>query len=182
MKQLILFIGWAICVLPSFPADKIEHAQIVYYDIKGSSDVELRKSMNELRPRDPYDGNRPVDSYTDWHISWNWLGYGNYNCDLASVTASFKIKITMPRWKDQSNASPELVAKWEKYMECLVSHEKKHVDIVVNNYPKVLNAIQNSTCSTAEQEAQKILALLRKYSAEYDRETKHGTLQGAMFP
>jgi predicted secreted Zn-dependent protease len=64
----------------------IEHAQVIYYDITGSTESELRKSMDQLRPKDPYDNNRPVDAYTDWYISWNWPGYGTDNCDLTAAS------------------------------------------------------------------------------------------------
>lgn len=160
----------------------IEHAQIIYYDIAGSTADELRASMNQLRPNDPYDGDKPVDSYTDWYISWNWPGYGTENCDLSAANVTYTINITMPRWIPPADASPELIAKWEKYIQNLTFHEKGHVDNVVNNYSSVNTAIQNASCLTAEAEAQKALVALREFDASYDNETDHGKTQGAVFP
>jgi hypothetical protein len=48
--------------MPATDPVKIEHAQVSYYEIAGSTANELRHSMDELRPRDPYDNNRPVDA------------------------------------------------------------------------------------------------------------------------
>jgi len=160
----------------------IEHVQVIYYDITGSTESELRKSMNQLRPKDPYDNNRPVDAYTDWYISWNWPGYGIDTCDLTAAVVSYKIKLTVPRWQAPANASHELIAKWDKYIQSLVLHEKGHVENVVNNYLSVKTAIQSATCTTADAAGQKALEPLRKFDSSYDSETKHGATQGAIFP
>jgi predicted secreted Zn-dependent protease len=160
----------------------IEHAQIIYYDITGSTASELRVSMNKSRPKDPYDGNKPVDAYTDWYISWNWPGYGTDHCDLSAAVVEYKIKVFIPRWNPPAEASSQLIAKWEKYIESLVLHEKGHVENIFKNYLSVKTAIQSATCSTAEAAAQKALEPLRKFDSSYDRETKHGMTQGAVFP
>jgi predicted secreted Zn-dependent protease len=169
-------------VAPLTGEASIEHAEIIYYDITGSTANELRRSMDKLRPKDPYDGNKPVDSYTDWYISWNWPGYGTDPCDLSAAVVTYTIKVIMPRWKAPANAFPELVAKWEKYIQSLVLHEKEHVTNIANNYLHVKTAIQSGTCSTAEAKAQKALDVLREFDSRYDRETKHGETQGAVFP
>jgi len=160
----------------------IEHAQIVYYDITGSNARELRESMNRLRPKDSSDGNKAVDALTDWYISWNWPGYGTDDCNLSAAVVTYKIKVIMPRWQVSIDASLELVAKWETYIQNLTLHEQKHVDIIVDNYLSVRSAIQSATCSAAEQEGQKALDSLRELGSSYDRETKHGETQGVIFP
>jgi len=70
----------------------IENAQIIYYDITGSTANELRTSIDMLRPKDPFWDFRPVDAYTAWHISWNWPGYGTDTCDLTAAVISYEIK------------------------------------------------------------------------------------------
>jgi predicted secreted Zn-dependent protease len=160
----------------------MEHAQIIYYDITGATEDELRQSMNQLGPKDPYDNNRPVDAYTDWDISWNWPGYGTDNCDLTAAIVSYKIKMTVPRWKMPVDASQELIAKWEKYIQSIALHEKEHIDNIVNNYLSVKTAIESATCTTADEAAQNALVPLRKFDSDYDRATKHGATQGVVFP
>lgn len=160
----------------------IEHAQIVYYDVNGSTAHELRTSMNKLRPKDPHTDNHPVDAYTDWYISWNWPGYGTENCDLSAAHVTYSIKVILPRWVQPIDVSSELIIQWETYIQNLLIHEKGHVDNVVNNYLSVDAAIQSATCSTANAQAEKALATLREFDLNYDRETKHGETQGAVFP
>jgi len=160
----------------------IEHTNIIYYDITGSTAGELRESMDRLRPKDPYDGNRPVDVYTDWHIKWNWPGYGTDDCDLSAAVVTYEIKVTLPRWKAPADANPELIARWEQYIQNLVFHEKGHIDNIVNNYLDMKIAIQGATCSTADAAAQKALEPLREFDANYDSQTNHGANQGVVFP
>jgi len=160
----------------------IENVQVIYYDITGSTERELRKSLDQTRPKDPYDNNRPVDAYTDWYISWNWPGYGTDSCDLTAAVVSYKIKLTVPRWEAPANASPELITKWGKYIQSIVLHEKGHVENIVYNYLSVKTAIQSATCSTADAAGQDALVTLRKFDSTYDRQTKHGATQGAVFP
>src|SRR5512134_1056049 len=101
---LALFLNiLAACTQPPVDRTLMEHAQITYYDITGATADELRHSLNQLRPNDPYDGHKPVDSYTGWHISWNWPGYGTENCDLSAATVTYTINVIMPRWKAPSD-------------------------------------------------------------------------------
>lgn len=176
--RLVLFIS----LLAACSRSSIEHADIVYYDITGSTADELRASMNELRPKDPHDDNKPVNSYTDWYIAWNWPGYGTDNCDLSAANVTYTITVIVPRWKAPADASPELIAQWGIYIQSLIFHEKGHVENVVNNYLSVQTAIRGATCLTAEAEAQKALEVLREFDSSYDNETRHGESQGAVFP
>lgn len=160
----------------------IEHAQIIYYDVTGSTARELRASMDEVGPRDSSDGNKPVDAFMDWYISWNWPGYRTDKCDLSAASVTYSIKVMMPHWEAPADASPELASQWSKYMQALALHEQGHVNIIVNNYLDVKTAIQDATCLTAEAAAQKVLDSLRELNSSYDSETKHGETQGAIFP
>jgi predicted secreted Zn-dependent protease len=160
----------------------IDNARIIYYDITGSTARELRASMDKLRPKDPYDKDRPVDAYTDWYVSWTWPGYGTDDCDLSATVVDYRIQVILPHWEPPANAFPELVNQWKAYINNLVLHEKGHVDNILNHYLDVKAAIQNATCSTAEAEAQSVLDQLRQFDSNYDRETRHGETQGAVFP
>src|SRR5262245_22275124 len=58
----------------------ITNATVVYYDIFGSTEKELRDQMNTLGAVD-YSGARG-DAVTEWYIHWDWPGYGTSPCDL----------------------------------------------------------------------------------------------------
>ena len=158
----------------------IANARMVYYEIRGSNESDLRQQLNELGPVD--DSGRRNDASTKWYISWNWPGYGNTNCSPKDATTKLDVQVIFPKWNPPSNAAPEVVAKWTKYTQVLSLHEKGHVDNVMTNYQSVLSAIKAATCSTAEAAAQAALGPIRQNDISYDAATQHGATQGATFP
>jgi predicted secreted Zn-dependent protease len=159
---------------------EIPYARIVYYDINGSTEAELRDQMNARAPTGP-DGYRG-DALTTWFIRWRWDGYGTEDCDLRTAKATYDIKVTLPRWNPAQEASPALIEKWNAYILALAGHEKGHVDNVIANLPVVINAIRRATCSTAEAKAQEILNGIRQNDSDFDARTNHGATEGAQFP
>jgi predicted secreted Zn-dependent protease len=160
---------------------EIENATMIYYTITGSTANELRQEMSKLGTLDPDDGLR-YDARTDWYISWNWPGYGESECDLSQTSINYDIKVTVPFWKPSSDIDPALVNRWNHYMNNLAMHEQGHVNIILNHYLKVRDAIQAATCDTAEEVAQEAANELRVLNQEYDKQTGHGETQGAVFP
>ncbi|MDA8187268.1 MAG: DUF922 domain-containing protein [Dehalococcoidales bacterium] len=158
----------------------IPNATVVYYDIAGSTERELRAQLDALGPVDQ--SGWLGDAYTGWNISWRWPAYANGSCQLANVKVTYEIKVTFPRWIPPRNASPEMVARWETYTRALAEHEKGHVDFVVQTIPSVAEAIKKATCNTANAAAEKVLDRIRQHDVEYDAATKHGATQGARFP
>lgn len=157
----------------------ITGADILYYDIYGQTAKDLRSQMNALGP---LDGGRRWDAYTAWYIRWNWPGYGTRNCDLSRATTSLEITVTLPRWANPEGADAALITKWNKYYGALARHEQAHVDNALEGYPKVLQAIQNATCATAEQAALQAIEPIHAADRDYDKKTGHGAAQGAVFP
>jgi predicted secreted Zn-dependent protease len=158
----------------------IPYAKIIYYDVNGSTERDLREQLNAMGPVGPdgYHG----DALTSWHVRWTWDGYGAENCDLRTTSATYDIKVTMPRWVPPEDVSPALIEKWNQYMLALTAHENVHVENVIANLPVVINAIRRASCSTAEAKAQEILAGIRQNDMDFDTRTDHGSTQGARFP
>jgi predicted secreted Zn-dependent protease len=156
------------------------NATVVYYDISGSNESELRAQLDALGPVG-YDGYKG-DATTTWSIGWNWPGHGSDICNLGAVTVSYTIQVIMPRWRPPENASADLVARWANFIHALVEHEQGHVDLVVANYRSVEEAIKAATCETAQAAAQAALIPIRQQDVDYDAATQHGATQGARFP
>lgn len=175
----------ALSTPPNASGDTIqidfENATMIYYTITGSTANELRQEMSKLGPLDPDDGLH-YDARTDWYISWTWPGYGKSECDLMQTSINYDIKVTVPLWKPPSDIDPGLVDRWNHYMNNLMLHEQGHVNIILNHYLKVKEAIQAATCDTAEEAAQEAANELRVLHQEYDKQTGHGKTQGAVFP
>jgi predicted secreted Zn-dependent protease len=158
----------------------IPYAKIIYYDVGGSTESEIRDQLNVSAPvgKDGFRG----DALTTWDIRWTWDGYGNDSCDLNSVKVTYDIRVQFPRWTPSADVSQKLRTKWNSYIAALTAHEKGHVDNVVANFPNVVNAIRRGTCSTADARAQDILTAIRQNDLDYDARTNHGATQGAIFP
>lgn len=155
-------------------------AQVVYYDIYGSTEQELLAGMQANALQD--DTGYSAFALTSWYISWGWPGYGTDNCDLLAATTELDITITMPRWIPPDNPDPRLVETWNRFFNALAYHEQTHVNNATGIYPEVLPAIQNATCLTADQAAHDVLNKLRQADFSYDQETGHGLTEGAHFP
>jgi predicted secreted Zn-dependent protease len=139
--------------------------QVVCYDIEGSTESELSAMMDELSPV------APDKISTKWAVSWNWPGYGTNDCDLSSATVTLTELVSiMPRWDPPADASPQLVAKWNQYIQDGASRIQVYTDYVLANYLDVRTAIQNATCSTAETEAQKAVDALGASASQYANE------------
>lgn len=158
----------------------IPNATIVYYDVSGSTENELRTQLDALGPVG-YDGYKG-DATAEWFIRWNWPGFGSSSCQLSEATVSYEIQVIFPRWTPPENVSSDLVAKWVSYTRALAEHEKGHVDYVVANYQSVLDAIRGAACETADAAAHAALAPIRQHDIDYDATTNHGATQGARFP
>lgn len=175
----------AISIPPNESLDplqiEIENVTMIYYEKTGLTADELRQEMNKLRPLDPADRLR-YDARTDWYISWNWPGYGESECDLSQTNVKYDIKVTVPFWKPPVDFDPTLVERWNQYLNSLALHKQGHVEIIINHYLKVRDAIQAATCDTAEQAAQEASSDLRFMNEDYDKQTEYGKTQGAVFP
>jgi predicted secreted Zn-dependent protease len=155
-------------------------AEIIYYNIYGSTAAELREQMNLLGPVD--DTGYRGDAMARWYIEWRWPGYGTSDCDLSAATTSYTLTVEMPYWEPPADTDPALIKKWSEYMVILAGHEQGHIDNFFKYYPQALPAIQNATCDTAEQAVQAVLQQIRDADIAYDDETGHGATQGAVFP
>jgi len=71
---LLPAVATATAPVPTAGPIAIPNAQLVYYDITGSTATELRAQLDALGPRG-YDGYKG-DATTSWTIRWNWPGYG----------------------------------------------------------------------------------------------------------
>ncbi len=159
---------------------QIPEATIMYYEIEGSSETDLRAQMDEFGPVD-FSGFKS-DAVTEWYIFWDWPGFGSDGCSLNEAVVSYKVKIIFPHWMPPAGAPNNLLVKWFNYTYKLANHEKGHVDHLVANYQSVLDAIKGATCGSADTAAKAALELLRAFDLEYDRQTEHGAIQGARFP
>ncbi len=97
-----------------------------YYDIEGNDDRALDRSISQLGPMGGH-----AFAATELQILPIEITTTETEFGCAVGNASFKVKanIILPRWKDRSQASPDLRAGFDNYAEYAVLHEKTHVRI-----------------------------------------------------
>ncbi|HST37292.1 MAG TPA: DUF922 domain-containing protein [Allosphingosinicella sp.] len=153
------------------------------YDVSGASVAAIRRSIDNHpeRPRDPNDGLR-VDALANWYMRWSWPAGPSGGCDLARARIQFSARVTMPRLLNERLVPAPVLARWRAYLDALERHEDGHVRYAFDHMGEVLAAIRASSCARANDDARAVIQRIGRHDIDYDRETDHGTLQGARFP
>ena len=163
--------------------------QVEYYDIQGSTALELRYDMNTKGPQ-AASGYR-VDGYTRWHANWRWR-YRNTgsSCAIESVRTTITVRMTLPRWQNERSADLATQQEWARFLAALERHEDGHrrngvaagdeIDRRVASLPPA------ATCAAlgaiADELGKRIVQRYIQLDADYDRDTGHGATQGARYP
>ncbi len=160
-----------------------------YYEVKGSSEPELRCDMNHNSCR--WDDGRKYDSVTSWRVKWNYdYDRAPQSCTAVSFKASVEVVFLYPKWVHAGGVPQPLVAKWDSYMKNLTVHENGHRDIAVKAATELSQSVGKlppaPSCSGLDREVQTLCRLrMKKLNDDeqaYDVSTKHGFTQGAIFP
>ena len=161
----------------------------VYYPITGATAGQLRQQMNQLGPASQTSGQR-FDARTDWYVRWNYQYFSQGNrCKLTAIRVRADVSIILPQWKQPANAAKGLVNRWNQYIKALRLHEDGHKDHGIATSQAILQLLKQfpakSSCSelgvAANEAAQGIITQYSQRDLDYDRKTRHGITQGAIF-
>ena len=161
----------------------------LYYEIEGLTAEQLRDQMNQLGRKDEY-GNH-WDAYTEWYITWLYPYAQNAEgCSIGEIEIEVEVTFEFPRWNASASASPDLITKWDDFLNALQNHEDGHYAIAIDAACEILVAINSlssypsclSLDETVETTTEQILDLYRERETDYDRDTEHGRSQGVSFP
>lgn len=159
----------------------IPDVTIDYYPVDGADAMAVRRAIDAARPTDAHDGRR-VDALSSWDLRWSWPRTRRGGCDLAAATIRYTATVRMPQLAATARLTAAERADWDRYVAALARHEAGHVRYTYRHRGDILAAIRGATCRTADAAAQAALAGLDAYHVAYDRETAHGTKEGASFP
>ncbi len=161
-----------------------------YYDIRGDKADELRKQLDALGPYSDKEG-KNFDGLTQWQVAWkSRYRFQGEECLEFKIFTEAKITYTMPKWVNYSKGPVSLRQRWDKYYNALDLHEQghgKHGVMALKEIEQSLPKIQNGkSCQQLEKTfKEKVDQVIDKYNridVEYDKETRHGYTQGAVFP
>lgn len=164
--------------------------QYRYYPISGNTASDLRSQMNRSGPRDRVEG-RTYDANTDWVVRWSYrYAMHHQQCVMQTVKTQVAITFTLPKWTTVRRAERSLLADWQRYMAALQLHEDGHKNHGVEAGHDIQQALSQlppaTSCADLERHVQTTArAIIQRYNQkdlDYDRVTRHGYTQGAVFP
>ena len=159
------------------------------YDVAGSSEAELRLQLDKVAPVDA-NGARH-DAYTHWFVKWNFpFARSAAGCATGPVTITLTVSMDLPRWVDAASGEDALKARWQEYLDSLVTHEVGHRAHGAQAGAEIERALPllpaQPSCEEMERIANlagdAVLARFRQADLDYDAKTDHGATQGARFP
>lgn len=161
----------------------------VYYDIQGATEGELALQLNEKGS--PWSDGQSYASTTVWNITWDFdPECAPWRCRAGSFRVTVDVTTRLPRWKHADDVPAEPAGKWNTFMQKLIEHENGHRDRAIAAGAELLAAGRSMPGASGAEELEKqVNAVMRRKMIEldagqdeYDRITKHGVAQGAVFP
>lgn len=159
-----------------------------YYDIFGDDPIAIRQSMNAQRKLHVKGG---YDAYVSWFLRWRFHYDDDLKgCRIISSSSRLKVKYSLPRLVNLEQKSEQTRIRWQQYYDALIEHEHGHRDWGVKAGIAIEQGLLSMPyyrdCLSLRVEAQRVASniLTKHLRAEknYDRITRHGATQGAIFP
>jgi predicted secreted Zn-dependent protease len=161
------------------------------YAVSGTGAWQVRESLDRLGPRSASDVRR-YDGQTRWTLEWS-LRYARAPggaCRLRSADVSLQQVILLPDLDKSSLLDLDETQRWRAFLQALERHELGHVErhkpIAVELAAAIAGLAPAPTCEAVRAGVnalgQAAIQSLSQADAEYDRATRHGATQGAVFP
>lgn len=162
--------------------------RLATYPIQGDTASELSSQIKRLGPLDGNEGKRFAGN-TRWSVRWNYMmaPQADGRCRLQQVQVSLEVTMTLPEWQPRHRADPLLKSHWPAYLAALTNHEMGHRANGVRAAFAVRDALAAvapaASCQQladgANAAANAAMNSRQGADVDYDRQTKHGALQGA---
>lgn len=160
-----------------------------YYDVGGRTAADIRQKLDKNGVR--WTDGRVYDAVTRWSVRWSYQ-YAEVDgeCRISRVVTYVDVVIRLPRWNDRDGAPASLRNRWDRYISALHRHELGHRRFGIRAAAEIEAAIADMSpaadCrtlgTTANAMGGRILDEYRREEIAYDRDTRHGFAQGAVFP
>jgi predicted secreted Zn-dependent protease len=158
------------------------------YEVQGQNASEIRHNLDDLRRTT---GHEDFNAETKWDLRWSmrYSAGKDSSCHLVAVTLEYYAVITLPALVDEESLAPAELDRWRSFASALEEHEMGHVDREAAGATALQQALlgvgPQSDCTTlgnlVTAMGEQAKASIRSEDQEYDLETQHGALQGAIF-
>jgi predicted secreted Zn-dependent protease len=158
------------------------------YRISGFSRNDLLRDMLRNGPGTDEIGTRFGLHVSQWRYGFAYRSAPGV-CHLTEAQVLLRSVIILPDWTNVSTAPPELSRGWRPFLRALRTHEEGHRNRARAQGVflwQALLGLEAGTCEELEarvrETAESVLAEGREAQLTYDRETGHGSSQGAVWP
>lgn len=149
------------------------------YEVSGRSRRGVREAMQSLRPQD-LNGERH-DAVVLWRYSFRMHG-GRNGCQPERSEVMLEATVVLPDLVTPERLNRADRAAWDRYFERLVYHETNHLRIAERGAERLLEVMRAAPdCEAARAAADAENEAVGAANAEYDRMTRHGRTEGAIF-
>jgi predicted secreted Zn-dependent protease len=173
--SLILFVKNSVPVgrygysIGSFDNAQITGATISYYDVRGSSQVEIHKQVVDNGPL-LADG-RHAAAVTKSELTWSETFDGTDACRVVAADVRYSVAVVLPRWTDPQDGSLSLNLHWKEYFNFIIHHEGTHVWLNLAGIANVRLALLRSDCHNADANARAAWEENVRLNEEFDKRT-----------
>lgn len=149
---------------------------VTYYDVKAATPRAIQREI-EARKVAMLGGGKPAWGLTTAEFGYGWMtrGPGPLDCLLGEAKVTYKINVLLPRIAPGVTLKKETADWWAGSSARLRHHELDHVKLALGYAEKMQAAIRAATCTTAKDEAKRVMDEFNEANAAYDGLTRHGT-------
>jgi predicted secreted Zn-dependent protease len=103
-------------LLAVVPAD----VKVDYYDVQGADHASLMSALN---------ARTAGHARSSWKLSYQYQPRRDKGlCSVGALSTRLELAMTLPRWTPPADASPDLVGRWLRYVDALMSHENVRLE------------------------------------------------------
>lgn len=184
-------------VIPT-PTASISSALVKYetkftvttYNVMGKTLNDISKSLNAQALPDPHEPFSRYYARTDWYLTGDWFWKPSASgCELTGAQVMVAVTMTLPALTTV-DAPAEVQTQWNQFIDNTITHESVHVKLAYDgarNYQRELSQLAPTTnCDLLQNRLNEIFRKnfdqIDRANVDYDKRTKHGETQGAIFP
>ena len=168
------------------PVGVMAQNRVETYTVTGADKATMRP---QIRVPDETPGAKGYAGYYRYTIAWRYTTKNDRGlCSIDRATVTLNGTVTIPEWTPPPGVDSQLVADWSRFRKALATHEQGHRALAYAGAGRVQRAIERTpsqSCSaiaeTVRRTTEPLLEELKQQQAKYDRDTRHGILQGTRF-
>lgn len=150
------------------------------YGVPGRNAQSIRRNLDRLRPAEPEGGR--YDALTTWRYSWRFNSR-EAQCRPQTIEVKVAINVLLPQLVEYANLSKRERSRWDRYFSALVEHETNHARIAIKGAQDLQSGLREmETCDQLAERGRQLSEDISEASLLYDRQTRHGRLEGAVYP